>query len=145
VKNNFAAYEYRRLGSSMSILMQLIQSDGMGDWRQINEAGPKYQAVTAADLRRVSNKYFTRENRTVAIYTRKADAADAMPELTSLPAEQKKAAQAMMARLKTETDAAKLKDFLGKLEERIGSAEAEGKTLLLLQKKLIEQRIKELK
>jgi len=40
--------------------MQLIQSDGMGDWRQINEAGPKYQAVTAADLRRVSNKYFKR-------------------------------------------------------------------------------------
>ena len=148
VKNNFAAYEYRRLGSSMSILMQLIQSDGMGDWRQINEAGPKYQAVTAADLRRVCNKYFTRENRTVAIYTRKAgkaDAEDALPELAALPAEQKKAAQAMMARLKTETDAAKLKGFLGKLDERLGSVDAEGKAMLQLQKKLIEQRINELK
>lgn len=72
VKNNFAAAEYRRLSSNMSILMQLIQADGHGDWREINEAGRKHQAVTAADLRRVVNKYFTKENRDVAIYTRKA-------------------------------------------------------------------------
>jgi predicted Zn-dependent peptidase len=71
VKNNFAAAEYRRLTSNMSILMQLIQADGHGDWREINEAGRKHQAVTAADVRRVVNKYFTRENRDVAIYTRK--------------------------------------------------------------------------
>ena len=72
VKNNFAAAEYRRLNSNMSILMQLIQADGHGDWREINEAGRRHQAVTAADVRRVVNKYFTRENRDVAIYTRKA-------------------------------------------------------------------------
>lgn len=71
VKNNFAAYEYRRLSSNMPILMQLISDDGHGDWREINEANPKIQAVTAADLKRVVNKYFTKENRTVAIYTRK--------------------------------------------------------------------------
>jgi predicted Zn-dependent peptidase len=71
VKNNFAAYEYRRLSSNMSILMQLIFNDGLGDWREINEAGRKQQAVTAADLRRVANKYFLKENRNVAIYTRK--------------------------------------------------------------------------
>jgi len=71
VKNNFAAYEFRRLASNMSILMQLIFNDGLGDWRQINEAGPKHQAVTAGDVRRVVGKYFTRENRNVAIYTRK--------------------------------------------------------------------------
>ncbi|HEY2951337.1 MAG TPA: pitrilysin family protein [Verrucomicrobiae bacterium] len=72
VKNNFAAYEYRRLSGNMAILMQLIQADGLGDWKQINEAGRKNQAVTAADVRRVANQYFTRENRNVAIYTRKA-------------------------------------------------------------------------
>jgi predicted Zn-dependent peptidase len=71
VKNNFAAYEFRRLTSNMSILMQLIFNDGLGDWREINEAGRKHQAVTAADVRRVTKKYFTKENRNVAIYTRK--------------------------------------------------------------------------
>ena len=71
VKNNFAAAEYRRLSSNFPILMHLIRNDGAGDWREINEAGPKIQAVTAADVQRVARKYFTKENRTVAIYTRK--------------------------------------------------------------------------
>ncbi len=75
VKNNFAAAEYRRLTANYPILMHLIQNDGEGDWREINAAGPKIQAITAADVKRVANQYFTKENRTVAIYTRKAGAA----------------------------------------------------------------------
>jgi predicted Zn-dependent peptidase len=51
--------------------MHLILNDGAGDWHEINEAGPKLQAVTAADVKRVANEYFTKENRTVAVYTRK--------------------------------------------------------------------------
>jgi len=71
VKNNFAASEYRRLASNFPIMMQLIHYDGEGDWREINEAGRKIQAVTAADVKRVANDYFAKENRTVAIYLRK--------------------------------------------------------------------------
>jgi len=77
VKNNFAAGEYRKLTSNMAILMQLLQNEGLGNWRAINEAGPKLQAVTAADVQRVAKQYFTKENRAVAIYTRKPDAAKA--------------------------------------------------------------------
>src|SRR5207244_13082899 len=54
VKNNFAANEYRRLSSNMSILMQLIFNDGLGDWHEIKEAGRKHQAVTAEDVKRVA-------------------------------------------------------------------------------------------
>ena len=71
VKNNFAAAQYRRLSANSHILYQLMVNDGEGDWREINAADPKLQAVTAADIMRVANKYFTKENRTVAIYTRK--------------------------------------------------------------------------
>jgi predicted Zn-dependent peptidase len=71
VKNNFAAGEYRRLSSNYAILMQIIGNEGMGDWREVNEAGPRYQAVTAADIQRVAQTYLTRENRTVASFTRK--------------------------------------------------------------------------
>ncbi len=71
VKNNFAAAEYRRLSADFPILMHLIQNDGEGDWREINEAGPKIQAVTASDVMRVAKAYLTKENRTVGIYTRK--------------------------------------------------------------------------
>ena len=70
VKNNFAAAEYRRLSSNFAILMQLMLNDGEGDWQEVNAGGPKLQAVTAADVKRVANKYFTRETRTVAIYNR---------------------------------------------------------------------------
>ena len=48
VKNNFAAAEYRKLSSNYPILMHLIRNDGAGDWREINEAGPKIQAVTGS-------------------------------------------------------------------------------------------------
>ncbi len=71
VKNNFAAGEYRRLNSNMSILMSLVRNDGSGHWREINEAGAKVQAVTAADVQRVARQYFTKENRSVGVYTRK--------------------------------------------------------------------------
>jgi predicted Zn-dependent peptidase len=71
VKNNFAAAEYRKLSSNNPILMHLIQNDGEGDWREINEASPRIQAVTAADVKRVAGNYFTKENRAVAVYTRK--------------------------------------------------------------------------
>ncbi len=87
VKNNFAAAEYRRLSSNMPILMNLVRNDGEGDWREVNEAGPKLQAVTAADVKRVANTYLSRENRTVAIYTRKAGTA---PKESKTPAQKDK-------------------------------------------------------
>jgi len=75
VKNNFAASEYRKLSSNTAILMQLIHTEGNGHWQEINEAAAKYQAVTAADVKRVAKEYFTKENRAVAVYTRKPGAA----------------------------------------------------------------------
>lgn len=77
VKNNFAAQEYRRLTSNFAIMMQLIRNDGEGDWRETNEQGRKIQAVTAADVQRVARTYFTKENRAVAVYTRKPGSAEA--------------------------------------------------------------------
>lgn len=71
VKNIFAAQEYRRLSANSPILMQLIGDEGEGDWREINEAGKKVQAVTVEDIKRVAKQYFTKENRCVATYTRK--------------------------------------------------------------------------
>ncbi len=38
VKNNFAAGQYRRLTSNVAVMFQLIEDDGEGDWREINDA-----------------------------------------------------------------------------------------------------------
>jgi len=83
VKNNFAASEYRRLSSNFPIMMHLIINDGYGDWHEVNEGAAKIQAVTAADVKRVASKYLTPENRTVAIYNRKAGSSK--PEEKPLP------------------------------------------------------------
>jgi predicted Zn-dependent peptidase len=149
VKNNFAAGEYRRLTSNMSILNQIILADGMGDWREINEAGPKRQSVTAADVRRVVNKYFVRESRNVAVYTRKggksASPSAAFPEIASLPPEQQKAFMAAAQGIKQEKDATKLKAMLGAIEKRASEADPKVVPALNLHKKLIQQRLEELK
>ena len=71
VKNNFAAAQYRKLNSNMSILHSLIWTEGEGDWREINQANTKLQSVTAAEVKRVANAYLTKENRAVATFTRK--------------------------------------------------------------------------
>jgi predicted Zn-dependent peptidase len=75
VKNNFAAAQYRKLNSDMSILHALIWDEGEGDWREINNFNAKIQAVTAADVKRVAGEYLTKENRAVATFTRKAESA----------------------------------------------------------------------
>jgi hypothetical protein len=126
--------------------MQLIFNDGLGDWREINEAWPKYQAVTAADVKRVVNEYFTKENRSVAIYTRKSSRGPSDdPYLAGLSPEQRAELDQVQARLKEEKDAAKLKAALPSLEERIRQADEKTKSFLQAQKKLVEQRLAELK
>jgi predicted Zn-dependent peptidase len=145
VKNNYAAAEYRKLTSNTAILFQLIMSEGMGNWREINESGAKYQAVTAADVKRVAAKYFTKENRTVAIYTRKAAAGAAEDaDLAGLTAPQRAMVQQMTSRLKTATDAAKLQAALGRMDESAAQIPAEMRPALEVVKKKMQARIAEL-
>ncbi|MBU6221816.1 MAG: insulinase family protein [Planctomycetes bacterium] len=71
VKNRVAAGNYRRLENNMSLLIQLAFAEALLDWREINDGPKKYEAVTAADIRRVANRYFKPSNRSVATYRRK--------------------------------------------------------------------------
>jgi predicted Zn-dependent peptidase len=144
VKNNFAANEYRKLGANMAILQQLIRTDGSGNWREINEAGPKLQAVTAADVQRVAQKYFTKENRTVCTFTRKGGPATEDPDLAGLTDEQKAVVKQAANRLKTAGDAAKLKEGLAKMTEGIDQAPPEMKPAIEVIMKKIQARIAEL-
>ena len=70
VKNRVAAGNYRRLENNMSLLIQLAFAEALLDWREINDGPKKYEAVTAADIKRVAEKYFTPTNRSVAVYRR---------------------------------------------------------------------------
>jgi predicted Zn-dependent peptidase len=146
VKNNFAAAEYRRLVANFPILVQLIQNEGRGDWRQVNEAGSKVQAVTAADVKRVANRYFTKENRAVAIYTRKvgAPAAAEDPDLAGLNDQQKAMVRQFSQRLQSANDAEKLRQMLGQMEAQSANAPPDMKPALDVVRKRIQARIDEL-
>jgi predicted Zn-dependent peptidase len=144
VKNNFAAGEYRKLTSNNAILFQLIFNEGMGDWQEINAAGAKIQAVTAADVQRVAKTYFTKESRAVATYTRKAGAAPEDPEIAALPAEQRAQFKQQLAQIQAVTDPAKLKAGLARMEANLGAAPAEARPMIELFLKRLKERIAEL-
>lgn len=146
VKNNFAAGEYRRLSSNFPILRQVIHAEGMGDWREINEAGARIQAVTAADIKRVAETYFKKENRAVGIYTRKVGPANASgDDLAGLAPEQKPVMMKIATQLQAETNLEKLKQTLQAVEQRLAEGgDAKRKVFMNLYKKKLQGRIAEL-
>ena len=146
VKNNYAAMEYRRLSSSFAILMQLLRYDGLGNWHFVNEAGARYQAVTAADVKRVASTYLVKESRAVATYTRKPGTGGGSEdkETAGLTADQKKMLQGMMGKLNAEKDVKKVRDLLGKIEGQKQQAPAEMKAFLEVLQKKVAQRAADL-
>jgi hypothetical protein len=145
VKNQFAAYEYRKLRNNFYILIQLIFYEGLGDWKEINEGGPKALAVTTEDIKRVAKKYFTKENRAVAVYTRKEGAKkDEDPDLVGLDDQQKAMVRRIVGALKAETDAAKLQAGLEQVIARMGQAGEKEKQFMKIYRKKVEARIKEI-
>lgn len=146
VKNQFAAGEYRKLSANFPIFMQVLFNEGTGTWREVNEAGPKLQAVTAEDVQRVVKKYFTKENRAVATYLRKAGAVtkDEDPDLAGLSAEQKPVVHRIADSLKTETDAAKLKAAAASMEAQAANVDPKRQMLQKIILKKVQARIAEL-
>lgn len=72
VKNQAAMVAVQRLTSNRQILDQLLRFEGLGDYREINEELRRLQTVTAADVKRVAQKYFASSARTVAVLSRTA-------------------------------------------------------------------------
>lgn len=145
VKNNFAAGEYRKLSNNHAVMQALLRYDGLGRWQEINEAGPKLQAVTAADVKRVAETYLTKENRNVATVVRKAGkSASDDPDLAGLSAQQLPAVRQFIGRLKEEKNVEALKTRLKQMEEQSGKADAKNQPFLNILKKKTAERIAEL-
>ncbi|MBL9175652.1 MAG: insulinase family protein [Verrucomicrobiales bacterium] len=145
VKNQFAAFEYRKLSANFPIFMQILQNEGSGDWREVNEAGAKLAAVTAEDVQRVARRYFTPEARAVAIYTRKPGAAASEdPDLAGLSAEQRPVVRRIVESLAGEKDVARLKQALSQMEAQSANADPKRQQLQKIIQKKVAARIAEL-
>jgi predicted Zn-dependent peptidase len=117
VKNQIAADAFRRLESPFFQLLQLLFYEGWGDWTYLNTWADKTLAVTAEDVQRVAAKYFTKQNRTVATYLRKAGtAAEPVPaELAELPPQLQQQLMAQLRQVRQVEDAGQLEQMLGQL------------------------------
>jgi predicted Zn-dependent peptidase len=144
VKNQNAAQAFRQLQANFYLMAQLLLRDNTRGWQTINTDPPLVQAVTADDIKRVANKYFAPENRTVAIYyTKKGAGAEEDPLLAGLTDEQKQQVRqfrGMLAQAKPE----QIKMILGQIDQQAGSAPAERQAVLKVIKKLLEDRLKQL-
>lgn len=146
VKNQNQANSYRRLQSNFFLLVQLGLFENFGDWRHINEDPKRIDAVTAADVQRVANKYFDKKNRSVAIYTRLAGASTEAedPEFAAIAAEvgpqMASGLKRQIEQIKNIPDAGMVNQIIGQIEAGKGQAPPQmAKALDYMLKKLRER------
>jgi predicted Zn-dependent peptidase len=129
VKNNVAANSFRRLSSNFPILVQLMVAEAYGDWREINEGPKRLDAVSAADVARVAQTYLVKENQATALVSRKAGSAPSADDaaLAEVPEQIRPMIKQSLQSLGAETDAAKLREGVTKLEAQAGQVPPEMK------------------
>lgn len=71
IKNQAAADTFRGLQDNSSLFFQLAITQAYGSYEYLNEMPRAIQAVTAEDIQRVANAYFSNSARAVSMYTRK--------------------------------------------------------------------------
>lgn len=129
VKNQILADSFRRLSSNFYLLVQIGIYEALDDWQQINTRPKRLREVTAEDIQAVAKKYLNDENRSVALFYRKADAAPMDPELAALkeliPPQMFQGIQAQLKQVQAIQDAAQLQGIIQQVEAQAGQAPAE--------------------
>ena len=143
IKNQSAANQFRGLQSNFGLMVQLLLRDANRGWATINTDPARVQAVTPEDIRRVANKYFTTENRTVGIYRTKGGGAAEDPALAGL-SDQEKAQVRQLRAMLPQMNAEQVRGILAQVEQRGASAPAERQKGIQLLKKMLEDRLKQL-
>jgi predicted Zn-dependent peptidase len=144
VKNQNAATDFRQLQSNFALMAQLLVRDAGRGWRHINTDPKLIQAVTAGDVTRVANTYFSPENRTVAIYyTKKTEGAETDPLLSGLDDQEKQ----QVRELKTAVggfDKEQVQQSLQQLEQQGSQAPPDKRDLVQALRKILESRLEAL-
>ena len=121
VKNQNAASNFRDLEGNFQLMMNLLIREGNRGWETVNTDPPLYDSVTAEDILRVANTYFTKENRAVAIYYRQEGGAEENPLLTGLDDEERQQVRQVMTML-GQMEEAQLRQFLAQAEQMVAQA-----------------------
>lgn len=148
VKNQILADSFRRLSSNFYLLVQIGIYEAMDDWSQINSRPKRLREVTAEDLQRVAKLYLNDENRSVALFYRKAGGAPMDPELAALkeilPPQVFQGIQGQLKQVLAIQDTAQLQSIVQQLESQSGQAPVEIKPGLDYFLKKVKEHLTEL-
>jgi len=142
VKNRIRVQQIRFMDimSGIGILFYLGQNAAFGDWTEANNAPDKIDMVTAEDIRRVANEYFTRDGRNVLIVNTRGGA-----EGESQGGQDPQMAQAVKM-IKSIEDPARLEQMIGMFSMRLDSVEdPEERAAMEELLKIANEHLKELK
>jgi hypothetical protein len=144
VKNQNAADTFRGLRSNFGLMMQLLIREGNRGWEHINTDPALYDAVTADDVMRVAQKYFTPESRAVAVYYREGgEDAEPDPLLAGLSEEERQQVaqlQAMIGQMGEE----QLGQFLAQADQMRAQLPPESQDMADVLQELLARRLAEL-
>jgi predicted Zn-dependent peptidase len=144
VKNQSLANSFRRLQSNFFLLLQLLIYDVQGEWTHLNEAPAKIQAVTADDIQRVAETYFTDSGKNVLWFYRKGGTEED-PELAALSGQAKAFAKQALAQIAEVDDPDLLEQGLAQMEGAMDQAPPDIQPALELVVKRAKERIEELR
>jgi predicted Zn-dependent peptidase len=144
VKNQSLADSFRRLQSNFFLVLQLMLYDVWDDWRFLNESTAKFEAVTADDVQRVANTYFTDTGRNVLWYFRN-EGSEEDPELAALTGQAKAMAMQALAQIAQVEDPAELEQGLQQMQAMKGQAPPEFQPAIELIIKRVTERIEKLR
>ena len=144
VKNQSLADSYRRLQSNFYLWLQLLFYDVWDNWRFLNESTAEYAAVTAEDVQRVANTYFTDTGRNVLWYYR-SEGSEEDPELEALSGQAKAMAKQALAQIAQVDDPAELEQGLAQMEAMKAQAPPEFQPAIELIIKRATERIEALR
>jgi predicted Zn-dependent peptidase len=143
VKNQFAADNFRRVENHFMLMMQLLVSDSNRGWQSFNEDPKRIAAVTAEDIQRVANRYFSPENRAVILYyTKKSEGGVEDPLLAGLNEQEKGQFRQLKAAVE-QMSAEETKDVLKKMEAQVSSAPPEKRKFVEALIKLLQGKIEQ--
>jgi len=142
VKNQMRVQNIRFLDmmSGIGMLFYLGQNSAYGDWTEANNDPVKSEQVTVADIQRVANKYFARNQRNVLIIN-----SEETPEGQDTGGEDPRFAQAVQM-IKSATDVARLEQMIGMFSMGMDQVEdPEERAGMEKMLKIATERLKELK
>ena len=144
VKNQNAAGNFRDLRGNFQLMMQLLMRENNRGWETINTDPPLYEGVSADDIMRVANAYFTPENRAVAIYYREESAStEDDPLLEGLDDEEQQQVnqiRTMLSQMDTET----INQFMSQAEQMRAQVPPESQDMADVILELVQRRLDEI-